>query len=46
MIFARGNETDGKLWEVRRSQTKLLGDTSEDVSEFGKITKTYQKELI
>ena len=39
LVFARGDETDGKLWEVKCSRTKSLGDASEDVSELGKIQK-------
>jgi len=40
LVFARGDETVGKLWEVRCSRTKSLKDASEDVSELGKTPKS------
>lgn len=39
LVFARDDDTGGKLWEVRYSRTKSLRDASEDVSELGKIQK-------
>jgi len=43
LVFARGSETDEKLWERRCSRTKSLENASEDISELEKTQKTVEK---
>jgi len=40
LVFARGTETDEKLWERRCSRTKRLVDASEDLQQLGKGKKS------
>lgn len=43
LVYARGDEDDEKLWEVRCSRTKSLADASEDITELGKAKKPFKK---
>jgi hypothetical protein len=43
LVFARGNEGDGKFWEVRCSRSKRLEDASEDIKKLGRAKKPAKK---
>ena len=43
LVFARGNEGDGKFWEVRCSRSKRLADASEDITKLGKAKQPVRK---
>ena len=43
LVYARGDEDNDKLWEIRCSRSKSLTDASEDLTELGKAKKPVKK---